>query len=257
MYRAMNKSNKEASFGFKKVAREVKTGLVDQVFSSVASKYDLMNDIMSLGVHRLWKDRMVREVPVQDGAHILDMAGGTGDIAFRIFRKYQNLGKDLNLTISDYNQNMLDEGKVRSIDENIIGDNIRWQKENGESTSFQDDEFDLYTIAYGIRNFANLEQGVNEAARIVKKGGKFLCLEFNQVENEAFKKLYDFYSFNVIPAIGGMVTGDKESYDYFVESIRMFPKSEDFVQMLKDAGFKSAKFEKLTFGLTTLYIAER
>jgi len=253
----MNKGNKEASFGFKKVTENVKTGLVDQVFSSVASKYDLMNDIMSLGIHRLWKDHMVAKVPVKDSANILDMAGGTGDVAFRIFRKYQNLNKDFSLTISDYSQAMLDEGKKRSIDENIIGDNIRWSQQNGEKTSFKNAEFDIYTIAYGIRNFANLENGVKEAARILKKGGKFLCLEFNQVENDLLKKIYDFYSFNVIPKVGGLVTGDEESYQYFVESIRMFPSSEKFVEMLRDAGFSEAKYEKLTLGLTTLYIAER
>jgi len=253
----MSKSNKEANFGFRKVTQEIKTNLVKEVFSSVASKYDLMNDVMSLGIHRLWKNHLINKIPVIENANIIDMAGGTGDIAFKIFQKYNKLQTKFQLKIADYNEEMILAGKDRAIDQNIIGSNVSWHHENGEKTSFKANEFDLYTIAYGIRNFADLEQGVKEASRILKKNGKFFCLEFNQVENEMLKKIYDFYSFNFIPQIGGLITGDKASYEYFVESIRTFPKSSEFAKMLKDNGFKEVKFEKLTLGLTTLYYAEK
>lgn len=253
----MSKSNKEADFGFKKVTADIKENLVSKVFSSVASKYDLMNDIMSLGIHRLWKNHLVRQIPVINNANIIDMAGGTGDVAFKIYHKYESLQTKLNLTIADFNEAMLQEGKNRAIDENVIGENINWCHENGEKTSFKPNQFDFYTIAYGIRNFTNVTQAIKEAARILKKNGKFYCLEFNQVEDELLKKLYDFYSFHFIPKIGGLITGDKASYEYFVESIRTFPTSVKFTELLEDNGFSKAKFEKLTFGITTLYIAEK
>ncbi len=247
----------KSSFGFKQVTKEIKTNLVDQVFASVASKYDLMNDVMSMGIHRLWKDQMVKQVPVISDAKILDMAGGTGDIAFRILKKYQAANTNLELTIADYNQEMLDEGKNRAIDENLFAEQLNFSKQNGEKTSFKANNFDIYTIAYGIRNFADLNKGVKEAYRVLKKSGKFLCLEFNQVEHQFLKPLYDFYSFQIIPRAGELITGDRESYQYFVESIRMFPDSDSFKQMLEAAGFKNVAYQKLTGGLTTLYLAEK
>ena len=150
---------------------------------------------------------------------------------------------------------MLGAGKNRFIDKNIIDSNIKWEVEDGENTSFKNDEFDLYTIAYGIRNFANIEGGLKEAYRILKPGGQFLCLEFSSVDNNFLKKFYDFYSFNVIPKIGEVVTNDRASYQYFVESIRMFPKPEEFTEMIRKIGFKQARCENLTGGITTLYVA--
>ncbi|MBL6621620.1 MAG: bifunctional demethylmenaquinone methyltransferase/2-methoxy-6-polyprenyl-1,4-benzoquinol methylase UbiE [Rickettsiales bacterium] len=250
-------SNKQTSFGFKNVSESLKTKLVDQVFNSVADKYDLMNDIMSLGIHRLWKDKLVENIDVRDKLNILDMASGTGDVAFKIYKKLVNHCEDFSITIADINKEMLAVGKDRAIDKNIISSQVKWQCENGEKTSFKSNMFDYYTIAYGIRNFSNIEKAVKEAYRILKKGGKFICLEFNQLEDQNLQKLYDFYSFNIIPKIGSVITGDQDSYQYFVESIRKFPSSDDFIEILKNNGFKSANYQKLTFGLTTLYIGEK
>ena len=248
---------KETFFGFKKVASEAKANLVNQVFSSVAGKYDIMNDLMSFGIHRLWKDELVKEIKASKDLNIIDMAGGTGDVAFKIFQKLKKYDEDFSIKVADFNQKMLDYGAKKAIDKNIIGKQISWHEDNGEKSQFSDNEFDYYIISYGIRNFTNLEKGVEEAYRILKKGGKFLCLEFNQVENDILKKIYDFYSFKIMPKIGKLITGDKESYEYFVESIRMFPESSKFGNMLENAGFKNVSFRKLSLGLTTLYVGEK
>ena len=245
---------KTTSFGFKQVAENAKSSLVNQVFSSVANKYDVMNDVMSFGIHRLWKDHLVKKIPLIDQANIIDMAGGTGDIAMRIIKKYREANHNFNITIADLNQEMLETGKERFIDNNLFAENIKFAIENGEKTSFAANNFDIYTICYGIRNFANLEKGVKEAYRILKPGGIFLCLEFNQVENQFLQQIYDLYSMNVIPNIGGLITGDKDSYQYFVESIRIFPNSNDFINIMEQAGFEDSVFEKLTGGITTMYI---
>jgi demethylmenaquinone methyltransferase/2-methoxy-6-polyprenyl-1,4-benzoquinol methylase len=250
-------SNKQTSFGFKNVSESLKTKLVDQVFTSVAGKYDLMNDIMSFGIHRFWKDKLVEHIEVNDGLNILDMASGTGDIAFKIYKKLSNYSDNFTINIVDINKEMLAIGRDRAIDNNIISEQLKWYCENGEKTSFSDNIFDYYTIAYGIRNFTNIDKAVAEAYRVLKKGGKFLCLEFNQVPDKNLQKLYDFYSFNIIPKIGSIITGDADSYKYFVESIRKFPSSEDFIEILTRNGFNYCKFEKLTLGITTLYIGEK
>lgn len=242
-------------FGFKKVAENIKSTLVNNVFTSVAGKYDVMNDVMSLGVHRFWKDQLVKHALLKDDLKVLDMAGGTGDIAFRLHKKLHNFYDNFNITIADYNQGMLEVGKNRAIDKNIIDDSLLWQQENGEKISFKDNEFDLYTIAYGIRNFTDIEKGLQEAYRVLQPGGQFLCLEFSAVENDFLKKFYDFYSFKIIPKVGEIITQDRESYQYFVESIRTFPKPEEFVQMIGDVGFKKVKHINLTGGITTLYVA--
>jgi ubiquinone/menaquinone biosynthesis methyltransferase len=248
---------KKVDFGFKQVAENLKGGLVGEVFSSVASKYDVMNDFMSFGIHRIWKDELVRHVNSQKDLKILDMAGGTGDVAFRMYKKLKKYSDDFAITVADFNAQMLEVGKKNAIDKNVIGEEISWAEDNGEKSKFDSDSFDYYTIAYGIRNFTDLKKGVEESFRLLKKGGKFLCLEFNQVENEMLKKLYDFYSFNIIPKVGKLITGDDEPYKYFVESIRTFPDSESFKKMLEETGYKNVSYKKLTFGVSTLYIAEK
>ena len=252
MHNNSNNKTGQSSFGFKQVASEVKEKLVDQVFSSVASKYDIMNDIMSFGLHRLWKDALIKKINFKDNLKIIDMAGGTGDIALRIYNKLNNHYDNFNITIADYNNDMLNIGKNNFIDKNIIDNRINWQVVDGQKTDFPDNSFDIYTIAYGIRNFVDIETGLKEAKRILKPGGQFLCLEFSNVENKFLEKLYDFYSFQIIPRVGGLVTKDKDSYQYFVESIRMFPKPKLFAQMIADAGFTNVKYENLSAGLTTI-----
>ncbi len=232
--------------------------LVQGVFSSVAKKYDIMNDVMSFGIHRFWKEELVKKVLLQKGIRILDMAGGTGDLSFLLYSKLKKRNiQDFNLTIADFNQEMLDYGQKKALDKNIISKNISWHQDNGEKSKFKNQSFDYYLNAYGLRNFTDLKKGVAEAFRVLKKGGVFLCLEFNQVENKFLQKLYDFYSLNIIPKIGSLITGDEESYKYFVESIRMFPDSKKFQKMLEQAGFSSTTYQKLTFGITTLYIAKK
>jgi demethylmenaquinone methyltransferase / 2-methoxy-6-polyprenyl-1,4-benzoquinol methylase len=244
-----------ADFGFKKVTKKQKNNLVNQVFSSVAGKYDLMNDVMSLGLHRLWKRRLISQIYPQDNLQILDMAGGTGDIAFAIAKKFKSYQKKAEITVADYNQEMLAEGKKRQIDLGLFDEDIKWRVENGEKTKFKAKQFDYYIISYGIRNFADIEAGLNEAYRILKPGGVFLCLEFSAVENKLLKELYDFYSFKIIPKCGKMLVGDESSYQYFVESIRKFPKARDFVSKITDAGFSDASYQDLSFGITSLYKA--
>lgn len=247
----------KTSFGFKKVTENVKAKLVKDVFSSVAKKYDLMNDLMSFGIHRLWKDKLINKIKLKDNLNIIDMAGGTGDIAFRLYKKLNNHYDKFDIVVADCSEDMIEEGKRRAIDQNIIDARISWQVEDGEQSSFKNGEFDVYTIAYGIRNFANIENGLQEAYRILKSGGQFLCLEFSAVDNVLLKKFYDFYSFKVIPRIGKLVTDDSSSYQYFVESIRMFPKPDQFVEMIREAGFKQVEVVNLTGGITSLYSARK
>jgi len=246
-----------SSFGFKKVADNVKKKLVNQVFSSVAGKYDLMNDIMSVGLHRLWKDQLVKQINFKaEKLDIIDMAGGTGDAAARIYHKLAQENQDFSLLIADYNQEMLNIGKNNFINKNIIDQRIKWQLIDGQNTKLADNLYDIYSIAYGIRNFSDIKAGLYEAKRILKDGGQFLCLEFSNVENKLLEKLYDFYSFQIIPKIGGLITKDQDSYQYFVESIRMFPKPELFKKMLIEAGFKKVNYKNLAAGLTTMIWAE-
>ena len=233
-------------FGFKQVDAAEKAGLVGQVFSSVASKYDVMNDFMSFGLHRLWKKDMVAEIAPRPGFKYLDVAGGSGDIGFKVHAA----GADV--TITDINPNMLEEAKTKAIDSGKIG--INFQIENAEELSFKDNEFDAAGIAFGIRNVTNIEKALGEFYRVLKPGGKFVCLEFSDVENEHLRKVYDAYSFAVIPKIGGLVANDEASYQYLVESIRKFPPAGDFERMIKAAGFKDVRYKKLTFGVVAIHV---
>jgi demethylmenaquinone methyltransferase / 2-methoxy-6-polyprenyl-1,4-benzoquinol methylase len=233
-------------FGFREVDADSKQSLVGQVFSSVASKYDVMNDFMSFGLHRLWKKEMVDEIAGRPGFKYLDVAGGSGDIGFKVFER----GADV--TITDINPNMLEEAKTKAVDSGKIG--INFQIENAEQLTFKDNEFDALGIAFGIRNVTHIDKALSEFYRVLKPGGKFVCLEFSDVENEHVRKVYDAYSFAIIPKIGGLVANDEASYQYLVESIRKFPPAPDFERMIKAAGFKDTRYKKLTFGVVAIHV---
>ena len=237
-------SNK-VNFGDELVTPEEKTKRVGGVFTSVARNYDLMNDLMSGGMHRLWKDRFVAKVKPRAGEHILDMAGGTGDIAFRM------AAKGARVTVSDINPDMLEVGMGRAKKRGIEG--MIWQVENAEKLSFADASFDGYTIAFGIRNVTDIPAALREAHRVLKRGGRFYVLEFSTSEWPGFGELYDRYSEHLIPKIGKTVAKDEESYRYLVESIRRFPKMEPFRRMIEEAGFKSTSVEPILGGLVAIH----
>lgn len=237
----------QTHFGFQTIDAEEKQQRVRGVFDSVASRYDLMNDFMSAGLHRLWKREMVAALAPRAGQRILDVAGGTGDIAFRI-RK----AADAHVTICDINEAMLNEGKNRAIDANMR-EGLEWVVGNAESLPFPDAHFDAYTIAFGIRNVTHIEQALAEAHRVLKIGGRFLCLEFSHVPNEMLAKMYDLYSFNVIPWVGERITQDRAAYQYLVESIRRFPDQERFAKMIKNAGFGNVTYRNMTGGVVALH----
>jgi demethylmenaquinone methyltransferase/2-methoxy-6-polyprenyl-1,4-benzoquinol methylase len=233
------------SFGYEEVSPEEKTERVGSVFSSVARKYDIMNDAMSGGMHRLWKDRFVRRVKPRGGEQILDMAGGTGDIAFRM------AAHGARVTVSDINQDMLDVGIERAMARGIDG--LVWSRQNAEELSFGDRFFDAYTIAFGIRNVTRIDQALAEAHRVLKYGGRFFCLEFSTVEWPGFKDVYDAYSHKLVPKLGKAIAGDEESYRYLIESIRKFPPMPEFERMIRSAGFVRTKVEPILGGLVAIH----
>ncbi len=233
------------SFGYDEVSPEEKTDKVSAVFSSVAKKYDVMNDAMSVGMHRLWKDQFVRRVKPRSGETILDMAGGTGDIAFRMAKH------GAQVTVSDINQDMLDVGIERAMDKGF--DTLVWSRQNAEELSFPDRFFDAYTIAFGIRNVTRIDAALAEAYRVLKHGGRFYCLEFSTTQWPGFKEAYDFYSHNLVPKIGEAIAGDAESYRYLIESIRRFPKMPEFEVMIREAGFTRTKVEPILGGLVAIH----
>jgi len=233
------------NFGEELVSPEEKTRRVGGVFSSVARSYDLMNDLMSGGTHRLWKNRFVAKVKPRPGEHILDMAGGTGDIAFRL------AARGALVTAGDINPDMLAIGMERAAKRGIDG--IIWQVENAEMLSLADASFDAYTIAFGIRNVTDIPAALREAHRVLKRGGRFYVLEFSTSEWPGFGELYDRYSEHLIPRIGKTVARDEESYRYLVESIRRFPKMEAFRAMIEEAGFRSTSVEPILGGLVAIH----
>ncbi|XP_057970041.1 2-methoxy-6-polyprenyl-1,4-benzoquinol methylase, mitochondrial [Malania oleifera] len=254
------------SFGYKEVQEEEKRRMVGDVFTSVASNYDLMNDLMSGGLHRLWKDRMVSKLHPFHGMKHLDMAGGTGDVAFRILEaiKYEKLRtmqhvledvqEETQIYVCDINPNMLNVGKKRAIERGLGKDqSLVWLEGDAEALSFEDNSMDGYTIAFGIRNVTHIEKVLHEAYRVLKRGGRFLCLELSHVELPILKQLYDYYSFSVIPAIGELVANDRASYQYLVESIRRFPCQERFASMIADAGFQKVEYENLVGGVVAIH----
>ena len=233
------------SFGYEDVAPEEKTRRVGAVFSNVAAKYDIMNDAMSGGMHRLWKDRFVRRVKPQPGEAILDMAGGTGDIAFRLAER----GADV--TVADINQEMLDVGVERAMERGLTG--LVWSRQNAEALDYIDQQFDAYTIAFGIRNVTRIDLALAEAHRVLRHGGRFFCLEFSTTEWPGFKELYDLYSHRLMPKIGKAIADDEESYRYLAESIRRFPKPRAFEAMIRDAGFANTRVELILGGAVAIH----
>jgi demethylmenaquinone methyltransferase / 2-methoxy-6-polyprenyl-1,4-benzoquinol methylase len=242
---------KQADFGYQRVPLREKQGLVDDVFRSVANRYDLMNDLMSFGLHRAWKDALVTAVdpPKRAPFVLLDVAGGTGDVAFRVIAAG---GEQTRATVSDINADMLNVGRARAAAAGL-GDAVRFAEANAEALPFADRSFDAVTIAFGIRNVPRIDQALAEAFRVLKIGGKFLCLEFSAVNVPGLAELYDFYSFNVIPALGRVVVGDADSYRYLVESIRRFPKPAEFDAMLRAADFARVSHRLMTGGIVALH----
>jgi len=248
-------TDKTASFGFREVPEGEKEGLVKQVFSSVAARYDLMNDLMSAGVHRIWKDAMVEWLNPRPGWKVLDVAGGTGDIAFRMVEMARSRGGEANVTVCDINDRMLGEGKRRAEEKNETA--IEWVCGNAEALPFADAQFDAYTIAFGIRNVTHIEKALSEARRVLKPGGRFLCLEFSKVEVPGLDTLYDAYSFKLLPKIGEWVAKDEDFYLYLSESICRFPPQAKFAQMIRDAGLEQVKVRNLSGGIAAMHSAWR
>jgi demethylmenaquinone methyltransferase / 2-methoxy-6-polyprenyl-1,4-benzoquinol methylase len=240
-----------ASFGAREVPLADKQALVDDVFHSVARRYDLMNDLMSLGLHRAWKEALVTAVnpPKHKPFALLDVAGGTGDIAFRVIAAG---GAETRATVCDINPDMLAVGRERA-GALGLGEAVIFSEANAEALPFQDRSFDAVTIAFGIRNVPRIEAALAEANRVLRIGGRFLCLEFSAVTVPGLDTLYDFYSFNVIPALGRAVAGDAESYRYLVESIRRFPKPQEFAGMMRTAGFARVSHQLMTGGIVALH----
>ena len=235
----------QVNFGDELVSPEEKTRRVGKVFSSVARRYDLMNDIMSGGMHRLWKDRFVARLKPRTGEEILDMAGGTGDVAFRMAQR------GARVTVADINADMLEVGRARAKLRNLSG--LTWRVENAEKLSFEKSTFDAYTIVFGIRNVSDIRSALTEAQRVLKRGGRFYCMEFSSSDWPGFSDLYEAYATNVIPKVGKVVTNDEESYRYLIESIRRFPKPGAFKAMVEDAGFVRAAAEPMLGGLVTIH----
>src|SRR2546423_9843407 len=248
----MGQPDQTTYFGFRNVPLGDKQTLVNDVFHSVASRYDLMNDLMSAGLHRVWKDVMINALNPPRGDKpfaLLDVAGGTGDIAFRAAK---TAGGGFRATVCDINSDMLSVGRQRAVTRHL-DDRISFVEGNAEALAFPDRRFDAYTIAFGIRNVPRIDLALNEAYRVLRPGGRFLCLEFSSVDVPGLDRIYDLFSFKIIPPLGGAVTGDAESYRYLVESIRKFPKPNAFAEMIRAAGFARVKWQSLTGGIVALH----
>ena len=237
--------NDTVPFGYEDIPATEKTARVGEVFANVAAKYDIMNDAMSAGMHRLWKDRFVRRVKPQPGEAILDMAGGTGDIAFRL----AEAGAEV--VVADINQAMLDVGLERAMKRGIT--DLVWSCQNAESLDYMDRQFDAYTIAFGIRNVTHIDKALAEAHRVLKYGGRFFCLEFSTMTWPGAKEAYDFYSHRLVPQIGKAIAQDEESYRYLIESIRRFPPMGEFEGMIRAAGFANTRVEPIMGGLVAIH----
>ncbi|MFO0998011.1 MAG: class I SAM-dependent methyltransferase [Alphaproteobacteria bacterium] len=248
----------EADFGFRRVPESDKQGLVRAVFQGVAPRYDLMNDLMSAGVHRLWKAALVDALAPQPGARILDIAGGTGDIALRIHARLarQPDRPASEIIVSDINHDMIEVGRSRAIDRGILS-GISWICADAESLPFPDMSVDACTVAFGLRNVTHLERALADARRVLRPGGRFLCLEFSHVTLPVLDRLYDRYSFAVLPTLGRAVTGQEDAYRYLVESIRRFPRQEEFAARIGAAGFDRVGFRNLSGGIAALHGAWR
>lgn len=243
-----DEDGKTTHFGFQEVAEGDKAGMVHGVFSNVASKYDLMNDLMSGGIHRIWKEAMMDWLAPRKGQHLLDVAGGTGDIAFRFLKR----ASGARATVLDMTHSMLVEGQKRAEAEQLA-EALDWVVGDAMALPFEANRFDAYTISFGIRNVTRIEDALTEAYRVLKPGGRLMVLEFSQLPNPALQWAYDRYSFNIIPAMGQMVANDRDSYQYLVESIRQFPDQDAFADMIRQAGFEQVKYRNLTLGVAALH----
>ena len=235
-------------FGRETIPEADKAGRVQGVFSSVASKYDVMNDVMSMGIHRIWKDAMMDWLAPRPGQKLLDVAGGTGDIAFR-FLKRAGAG---HATVLDITEPMLIAGRQRA-EADQMADSLDWVVGDAMALPFEDNTFDIYTISFGIRNVTRPQEALNEAFRVLRPGGRLMVLEFSQLPNAAMQKAYDLYSFNVIPRMGKLIANDYDSYQYLVESIRNFPDQDRFLNMVCKAGFENSKYRNLSLGIAALH----
>jgi len=228
--------------------KNAKAGMVHGVFTNVASKYDVMNDAMSLGIHRIWKDAMMDWLAPRNTQRLLDVAGGTGDISFRFLKRAPNA----HATVFDMTQSMLDEGRLRP-EAVALQDHLDWVCGDAMALPFPDNSFDVYTISFGIRNVTRIQDAINEAFRVLKPGGRFMVLEFSQIPNPGLQWLYDQYSFNIIPPMGKLIANDRDSYQYLVESIRKFPPQEVFANMIREGGFEQVKYRNLSLGIAALH----
>ena len=244
----MSGNENTTHFGFETVPESEKAGRVQGVFGSVASKYDVMNDAMSMGIHRIWKDAMMDWIAPRPGTKLLDVAGGTGDISFRYLKRAGHG----HATVCDLTEPMLVEGRKRA-EAAQMADSLDWVTGDAMALPFPDNSFDTYTISFGIRNVTRPQEALNEAYRVLKPGGRLMVLEFSQIPNDMMQKVYDLYSFNVIPKMGQVIANDADSYQYLVESIRKFPDQETFLNMVKKAGFENAKYRNLTMGIACLH----
>ncbi|PIK47711.1 putative 2-methoxy-6-polyprenyl-1,4-benzoquinol methylase, mitochondrial [Apostichopus japonicus] len=267
-------NDESTHFGYENVSKEEKTKRVHEVFTKVAEKYDVMNDAMSLGIHRIWKDYFMQKLTPMPGTKLLDVAGGTGLIRVILAnsKKMKNLeswpqnpteaegdtsssdeeGDSHHVTVCDINKNMLDVGQKRAAQRGLM-EGISWVEGNAEELPFDSDSMDAYTIAFGIRNVTRVQKALDEAYRVLKPGGRFMCLEFSEVKNPLVKNAYDLYSFQVIPALGQILAGDWNSYQYLIESIRKFPPQEEFAYMIEEAGFACVTVENLSGGIAAIH----
>ncbi len=242
------KDHKTTHFGFRTVSEDQKAGMVHGVFTNVASSYDIMNDVMSVGIHRVWKDAMMDWLAPRNGQELLDVAGGTGDISFRFLAR----APKAHATVLDMTESMLVEGRKRA-EAARMPESLDWIVGDAMALPFPDNSFDVYTISFGIRNVTRIADALSEAYRVLRPGGRLMVLEFSQLPNAALQKAYDLYSFNVIPRMGQVIANDRDSYQYLVESIRKFPDQESFAGMIRDAGFGQVKYRNLSMGIAALH----
>ncbi|WP_435256955.1 bifunctional demethylmenaquinone methyltransferase/2-methoxy-6-polyprenyl-1,4-benzoquinol methylase UbiE [Thioclava sp. FR2] len=235
-------------FGYQTVPEGEKAGMVHGVFTRVASKYDIMNDLMSMGIHRVWKDAMMDWLAPRPGQRLLDVAGGTGDVAFRFLGR----AKQGSAVVCDMTESMLVAGRQRAEADNLA-ESLDWVVGDAMQLPFESNSFDVYTISFGIRNVTRIPDALREAYRVLRPGGRLMVLEFSQIPNDLMQKAYDLYSFNVIPVMGQIVAGDRDSYQYLVESIRKFPDQDTFATMIRSAGFDQVKYRNLSMGIAALH----
>jgi len=238
-------------FGYRDVPEAAKASLVGRVFDSVAPRYDLMNDLMSLGIHRLWKNTLIEVLSPRPEMALLDVGGGTGDLALRFLKR--NGGR---VTVVDINEGMLAQGRDRALDQGVLN-GVTWVRGDAENLPIEEASADAFTIAFCIRNVTHIERALAEARRVLKPGGRFLCLEFSKVTIPSLKQLYDAYSFGVLPLLGGCIAGDREAYEYLAESIRRFPDQQAFAGMINDAGLSQTQVRNLSGGIVALHSAWR